>query len=114
MVYGEYECKKRVTKEIIKVLKNLGLEQDLLRLKRKIRAGKGKLRGRKYKSNTGPLIVVSNKCKLIESANNILGVDVVQVNQLNAELLAPGAVPGRLTIFTEKALEIMEKENLFM
>ena len=90
------------------------VSNELNRVTRKVRAGRGKLRGRKYKVNKSLLIVVSDKCNLINSANNLLGIDIVKVNSLNAELLAPGAVPGRLTIFTEKAIEKMEKEKLFM
>src|SRR3989344_2250958 len=102
------------TKEIINVLNNIGLKEELARLTKKIRAGRGKSRGRRYRHNLGPLIVVSDKCKLMKSAENILGINVVQVNKLNAELLAPGAVAGRLTIFTEGAIEKLQKENLFI
>ena len=102
------------TKDVLSILEKIGLRNELNRVRRKVRAGRGKLRGRKYKVNKSLLIVVSDKCNLITSANNLLGIDVVKVNSLNAELLAPGAVPGRLTIFTEKAIEKMEKEKLFM
>ncbi len=102
------------TKEIISVLTKLGLEKELKRTSvKKVRAGKGKSRGRKYKRKKGPLIVVSSKCKLLNSATNILGIDICSVESLNIELLAPGAEPGRLTIWTDKSLERLEKENLF-
>jgi hypothetical protein len=32
---------------------------------------------------------------------------------LNAELLAPGAMPGRVTLWTENAINILEKDKLF-
>jgi large subunit ribosomal protein L4e len=102
------------TKDIFNVLKKIGLQEELSRLYRKVRAGKGKSRGRKYRTSKGPLLVVSDKCKLLDSAKNIVGIDIVKVNNLNAELLAPGTHAGRLTIFTEKAIHKMEKENLFM
>ncbi len=103
------------TKEVISILKNLGLEKELERTnKTKVRAGKGKRRGRKLKSRKGPLIVVSTNCKLEKTAKNIPGIDIVKVNFLNAELLAPGTVAGRLTIYTDKSIEKMEKENLFI
>lgn len=102
------------TKEVENVLTKLGLEQELERItNRKIRAGRGKSRGRKYKVKKGPLIIVSQKCALQQSAKNILGVEVAVVDSLNAELLAPGTEPGRLTIFTNKAIERMNKEKLF-
>lgn len=101
-------------KEVKATLNNLGLKEELKRIEeRKIRSGKGKLKGRKYKAKVGPLIVVSKKCKLERSCRNLLGIDVIKINHLNAELLAPGAVAGRLTIYTEKVIEKLEKEKLF-
>ncbi|MCQ8904714.1 MAG: 50S ribosomal protein L4, partial [Methanothermobacter sp.] len=35
-------------------------------------------------------------------------VDVVTVENLNAELLAPGTHPGRLTVFTRSAIEKLD------
>ncbi|MCD4666391.1 50S ribosomal protein L4 [archaeon] len=103
------------TKEVEQVLNKLGLEKELERLNvKKVRAGKGKLRGRKYRKKRGLLIVVGDDCKLLKSGKNILGIELTKVRILNTEKLAPDACGGRLTIFTEKALEIMEKENLFM
>jgi large subunit ribosomal protein L4e len=60
------------------------------------------------------LFVVSGECKFAKACGSIPGVEVVAVKKVNAELLAPGTHAGRLTIFTDKAVEIMEKENLFM
>ncbi|MEK6904443.1 MAG: 50S ribosomal protein L4 [Nanoarchaeota archaeon] len=103
------------TKEILSMLNKLGLEEELSRTKEKrIRPGRGKTRGRPYQEKKGPLIVVSSKCNLLRSAKNIPGVDVCVVSNLNAELLAPGSHPGRLTIFTERSIELMSKNNLFM
>lgn len=102
------------TKEVIDLLIALGLSAELERASvKKVRAGRGTSRGRTYKKAKGPLIVVSKVCPLIKAANNIPGVNIVAVNQLNAESLAPGAHPGRLTLYTAEALEKMEKENLF-
>ncbi len=101
------------TKEVIGALKAFGLEDELNRVdKRNIRAGKGKTRGRKYRIKNGPLIVVSKECSITKSANNIPGIDVANVRDLNVELLG-GEVPGRLTLWTSSALEILEKEKLF-
>ncbi len=102
------------TKKVREVLMKLGLREELERCeKRKIRAGKGKLRGRKYKRKKGPLFVVSKDCKLLKAASNIEGVDVCEVKNINAELLAPGAVPGRLTLWSKGAIELLEKGKLF-
>lgn len=103
------------TKDIIFVMKNIGLSDELNRLKtKKVRVGKGKNRGRKYNTKIGPLIVVSDSCKLQKVALNIQGIDIVKVKNLNAELLSPGTNPGRLVIWTEKAIERLAKENLFI
>lgn len=95
------------TKEVEEALINLGSLSDLYRVKesRKIRAGKGKRRGRKIKQAVGPLIVVAEDKGIGKAARNILGVDVVTVNSLNAEILAPGTHPGRLTVWTSSAIE---------
>lgn len=64
-----------------------------------LRSGRGKRRGRKYKSNAGALIVLGNgeemKAQVIESKN---------VQNLSVSDLADGK-PGRLTIYTEKAIK---------
>ena len=101
------------TKEIQKILEKLGLKEELERSDRFLRAGRGRTRGRKYKTKSGPLIVVSNPCALFHSALNIQGVDVVNVQNLNAEVLAPGTMPGRLTLWTEGSIERLAKEKLF-
>jgi len=38
---------------------------------------------------------------------NLPGVDVVNAAALNAEVLAPGGDAGRLTVFSEGALEML-------
>ena len=42
---------------------------------------------------------------IVEAARNILGVDIVSIEGLNVELLAPGTHPGRLTIWTSSTIE---------
>jgi len=102
------------TKTALDAFKKLGLGDELGRVKiRKVRAGKGKARGRKYKGKKGPLIVVSKKDSLSRAVINIPGIDVVDVKSLNAELLAPGTKGGRLTLWTKTAIGILEKDGLF-
>ncbi len=103
------------TKTALAILNKLGLKDELERSSVvKIRAGRGKMRNRKYQKKKGLLIVVSGKCRLEESCRNIQGVDVVDVLSLNVECLAPGTFPGRITLWSEGAIEKMEKEKLFM
>lgn len=98
-------------KDVEAALANLGLSPDICRVResRKIRAGKGKHRGRKMKQAVGPLIVVAEDKGVADAAGNIPGVDVVAVKNLNAELLAPGTHPGRLTLWTNSAIEQLAK-----
>jgi large subunit ribosomal protein L4e len=102
------------TKEVLASLHKLGLTAELARAEQKtIRSGKGKNRGRKYRTKKGPLLVVSQSCELFKAAENIPGVEVTQVTSLNTEQLAPGCDVGRLTLFTQAALERLDKEHLF-
>ncbi|MBI3026817.1 50S ribosomal protein L4 [Candidatus Woesearchaeota archaeon] len=102
------------TKDVTDILVKLGFESELERANiKKVRAGKGKARGRKYKKRKGPLIVVSEASKLSKAFANIPGVDVASVRSLNAELLAPGAKAGRLTLWTVGAINTLQKEDLF-
>jgi large subunit ribosomal protein L4e len=101
-------------KDMLLSLKSLGFDKELVRVARKkFRSGKGKMRGRKIISRIGPLIVISKKGKVTAAASNIPGVDVVSVQELNAEMLAPGQIPGRLTLWTKGAIGALEKGNLF-
>ncbi len=89
------------TKELLAGLKGiLGKELVEVGLKKKsVRKGKGKARGRKYKSNAGLLLVIGNKEKV---KTNL--VDVASVKMLSVIELAKGGL-GRLTIYTEQAIK---------
>lgn len=94
------------TKDFLTSLKKvLGKELFSLALKkRKIRSGKGKMRGRKYKTNAGLLIVTGKKEEL---KSNI--TDNVNIGKLSILDLANGG-QGRLTLYTEQAIkELKEK-----
>jgi len=98
--------KIETTKEAISLLHSLGLSDDLRRAEngKRVRAGRGKMRGRRYRMRKSVLIVLSGDCPARKSFTNILGVDVASVNSLNVDLLAPGGLPGRLTLMSEAAL----------
>lgn len=103
------------TAELKERLEDLGLEDELERVKQKnVRAGRGRNRGRKYRTKVGPLLVVSKDCNAFDAASNIPGVDIARVENLNAELLAPGTQPGRLVVWSEDALERLGEEELFL
>ena len=94
------------TKELLQSVKNiLGETLFALAVKKKTqRAGKGKSRGRKYKSTAGLLIVVGEEEKIKTTA-----FDIIDAKKLSVLDLAIGG-PGRITLYTEKAIaELGEK-----
>lgn len=100
------------TKDILKVLESVKVAEDIERVKERtrIRSGKGKMRGRKYKKAKGPLIVIhKNVPVFIKAASNLAGVDVVTADLLSVIHLAPGGHPGRLTIYTKSSIDILRK-----
>lgn len=104
VIEDDFEKIKK-TKEVIEVLEKIGIYTDieLSATGRHIRAGKGKMRGRRYRQPKS-LLIVSVKDSIEKSSQNLSGVDITKPHQLNIELLAPGGVAGRLTIFTKSAL----------
>ncbi|MCD4759860.1 50S ribosomal protein L4, partial [archaeon] len=103
------------TKDFKELMIKLNLKPELERAEnKKIRAGKGTMRGRKYRKTKGPLVVVSdNNTNVYKACKNLPGFDVVEVSSLNTELLAPGAEPGRFVIWSLGAIERLDKEKLF-
>ncbi len=100
------------TKEVREAFQALGVYGDIERASvRKIRAGKGKMRGRRYKKRKSILIVVGKNDGIFRAARNLPGVNICEVPKLNAELLAPGGLCGRLTIWSESA--ITQLKSLF-
>jgi large subunit ribosomal protein L4e len=99
------------TREVEEAFIHLGVWPDLFRVKesRKVRAGKGKMRGRKMKQAVGPLLVLTKNEGIAEAARNLPGVDIASVDNLNVELLAPGTHPGRLTVWTNSAFEKVDE-----
>ncbi|MBR9682397.1 MAG: 50S ribosomal protein L4 [Candidatus Aenigmarchaeota archaeon] len=94
------------TSNLRKILGTVGCQEDLERaILKKVRPGKGTMRGRRYKRKTSVLIVVSDDKGLVKAASNIPGVDVCHVKNLNVELLAPGTQAGRLTIWSESSIK---------
>lgn len=96
------------TQDALALLERLGLGEDLDRAAvKKVRAGRGKMRGRRYRRRKGPLVVLSPGADAVRAFRNVPGVDVVDPANLNAETLAPGGHPGRLTLFSKNALEML-------
>ena len=101
-----FEINSAKTKEFINgVEKILGKEVfEIISVKKKIRSGKGKLRGRRYKSNAGLLLVTGKNEK-----TNINVFDVVNSENLSVNDLAQGGL-GRLVIYTENAIKELNQK----
>ncbi len=99
------------SKQARDTLEKIGLWQDVEKAgnSKKVRAGRGTMRGRRYRTSVGPLVVVGSDNGIVKAMRNLPGVDVVNVKNLNAELLAPGGDPARLTLWTESAIKELEK-----
>jgi len=95
------------TKKVIDSLDGLGVYNDIVRAKEgtHIRAGRGKMRGRRYRVPRSLLIIVSEKGSLSRAARNLPGVEVRIPSEINTEVLAPGGDPGRLALITQSALK---------
>ncbi|MFB6252440.1 MAG: 50S ribosomal protein L4 [Halobellus sp.] len=93
------------TREVVELLDALGVHADIERSdeNRKVKAGQGKARGRKYTRPKSILFVTSDEPS--KAARNLAGADVVTASDVSAEDLAPGTQAGRLTLFTESAVE---------
>lgn len=113
VVSDELEGMKKAS-EVKGVLQKLGLWNDVERASKskRVRAGRGKMRGRRYKRAVGPLIVVGEDRGIGLGARNFPGLEVVRVTGLNAEALAPGGALSRLTLWTRGAIKKMA-EGLF-
>jgi large subunit ribosomal protein L4e len=98
------------TKKVKQTFESLGVGADLIRAKegRHIRAGRGKLRGRKYRVPRSLLVVLSEFNGMEKAIKNLAGVEVTTTDTLTVEKLAPGGDPGRLTIYTEQAIRKLE------
>ncbi|MBA7586415.1 MAG: 50S ribosomal protein L4 [Promethearchaeota archaeon Loki_b31] len=93
------------TKLMYSILSELGLEDELVKVKegKKIRAGKGKRRGRKYKNKKSILVVIKDDFGIVKASRNIPGVDVIKFENLSIANLAPGGLSGRLILWAQSA-----------
>ncbi|KAK9466078.1 ribosomal protein L4 domain-containing protein [Lipomyces arxii] len=99
------------TKDAVAVLKAIGANRDVIKVikSRKMRAGHGKLRGRRYTQRRGPLVVYGTEgASLVKAFRNIPGVEVAHVSTLSVLQLAPGGHLGRFVIWTESAFSLLD------
>ncbi|MEM3122075.1 MAG: 50S ribosomal protein L4 [Candidatus Pacearchaeota archaeon] len=90
------------TNDLVKTINLvLGNLNPIIEIKKSVRAGKGKLRNRKYKKPAGVLIVTGNEENIKSKIFNHVKVKDIIVNDLYPE--------GRIVIYTENAVKDLEK-----
>ncbi len=97
----------KTTRDARSLLDKLGLLSDVERARKgtRVRAGKGKRRGRRLKKPVSILFILSDPYSpLARSVSSLPGVTVTTPGLVNVLDLAPGGVPGRLTVIDERAL----------
>jgi large subunit ribosomal protein L4e len=101
------------TSSALKLLESVGAGADVSKVKasRKLRAGKGKLRGRRHRQRRGPLVVFDPEVdgkELAYAFRNIAGVETCSVRALNLLQLAPGGHMGRFVIWTSASFKALD------
>jgi len=93
------------TKAAVALLKLLGAYPDVDKViaSKTMRAGKGKMRNRRFVQRRGPLIIYKKDGGISRAFRNIPGVELADVNSLSLLQLAPGGHTGRFVIWTEAA-----------
>ena len=102
------------TSKAVEFLKDIGAFGDVKKVANtlKLRAGRGKIRNRRYRTRKGPLVIHSGaNVPLLRALRNIPGIETVHVSRLNLLQLAPGGHVGRFCIWTEGAFR--ELNNIF-
>ena len=98
------------TKDMIKIFSSLKLINDINDSKDKVKIRKGLRRSSRMKHYKKTiLLIVGKNDKAIKAARNIAGVDACIVSNISANLLAPGGVPGRTTVWSEHAMKGIEE-----
>lgn len=101
----------RRTREAVQLLRTLGCGADLDRARescKKLRAGRGKMRGRKHKGRCGPLVVYAEDRGVERAFRNLPGVELCHVDALNLLQLAPGGCLGRLCLWSAAAFRRLQ------
>lgn len=95
------------TQEILNALRSIGLDDDIQRSHdgKHVRAGRGKMRGRRFRQPRSILFVASEGSPVLSGARNLPGVNTISPRGINTELLAPGGDPGRLVVFSQSAFK---------
>ncbi|GKT58630.1 60S ribosomal protein L4 [Colletotrichum tofieldiae] len=101
------------TAAAVSLLKTVGAADDVekVKLSKKLRAGKGKLRGRRFRQRRGPLVIYDPEVdgkELVTAFRNVPGVETSPVTALNLLQLAPGGHLGRFVVWTSAAFKSLD------
>lgn len=98
------------TAKAYKLLERFGASEDVDRCdeSKKIRAGKGKMRNRRYVMRRGPLVVYGEGDDIEKAFRALPGVELAHVERLNLLQLAPGGHTGRFIVWTETAFKALD------
>jgi large subunit ribosomal protein L4e len=98
------------TKEAVAFLEAIRAIDDINRVNdsKHVRAGRGKMRNRRYVQRRGPMLVLPDNVG-VRAFRNIFGLDIANVNALNLLTLAPGGHLGRFVIWTKGAFAQLDK-----
>ncbi|KAI9220869.1 ribosomal protein L4 domain-containing protein [Blastocladiella britannica] len=93
------------TKDAVTLLRKLRAYDDVKKVihSKKLRAGLGKLRNRRFTQRRGPLVVYGNDNGIVRAFRNLPGLELAHVSRLNLLQLAPGSHLGRFVIWTASA-----------
>jgi len=98
------------TRDAVAVLKKLGAYDDVEKVisSKTMRAGKGKMRNRRFVQRRGPLVIYKSDNGITRAFRNIPGVELADVSALNLLQLAPGGHLGRFCVWTQDAFESLD------
>ena len=98
------------TSQAKEILSAVGAYDDVEKAaaSKKIRAGKGKARNRRYVMRRGPLVIYSKNDGVEQAFRNLPGVELCCVERLNLLQLAPGGHLGRFCVWSQAAIEALD------
>jgi len=110
LVVGAAAEKITKTRDAVAMLKKFGAYDDVEKVisSKTMRAGKGKMRNRRFVQRRGPLVVYDKDDGITKAFRNIPGVELASVDALNLLQLAPGGHLGRFCLWTEGAFSKLD------
>jgi large subunit ribosomal protein L4e len=100
------------TRDAKSFLQALGVWTDIERAKEKtkIRAGRGTMRNRTYRTPRS-ILIVTDKPENLSAFQSLPGVDISHSKNISISKLAPGGIGGRLILFTESSIKNLRGEQ---